>query len=88
MQFNALRLEFEKSRSNCFKEALALAKRFPPFEENNINDITAYSVYFSPEYFDNFMALIRLIQGWKSTRILVGDKNTKKSRFLSDIHHL
>ena len=81
MQVNPLRIEFEKSRSYYFNAALEIAKRIPSFEERDLSGVTTYSVYFTPEYFDNFVELARATYGWKTARILVGDRVLKKTDY-------
>lgn len=75
MQVNDLRIEFSNSRSYYFNTALSIAKRLPSFEEKN----GIYSVYFTPVYFDDFVELMRAIYGWKTSRVLIGDRQLKKT---------
>lgn len=70
-----MRIEFRKSKSAYFKEALSLAQQVPTYNEIQSRGGTVYSVTFTKSYFDRFVELARIVWGWKTTRIILGDRN-------------
>lgn len=76
-----MRIEFRKSNSAYFKDALALAQQVPTYDEIKTGGSTVYSVTFSKSYFDRFVELARIVWGWKTTRIVLGRRNIRPGDF-------
>jgi len=76
-----MRIEFRKSNSAYFKEALSVAQQVPTYNEIQSRGGTVYSVTFTKSYFDRFVELARIVWGWKKTRIVLGGRNIKPGEF-------
>ena len=76
-----MRIEFRRSNSPYFHEALSVAQQMPTYAETQSRGGTVYSVACTKVHFERFVELARIVWGWKTTRITLGQRTVGPGDF-------